>query len=110
VDREVPLNPRRTPVVVQAWLDGDATMTDAARGENARDVEFWNRLNKEAEARRHMRTPVHVQQRIMEAIPRNSPTVESGWLQRDSHMSNGVLLVAGAVMIGLGALAVLLLM
>jgi hypothetical protein len=108
-DREVPLNPRRTPVVVQAWLDGEATMTDAARGDNARDVEFWNRLNREAEERRHMRTPVHVQQRIMESIPKGSPVVESGWLQRESHVSNGVLVVVGAVMLGLGVLAALVL-
>jgi hypothetical protein len=104
-DREVPLNPRRTPAVVQAWLDGDTTMADAARGSSQRDVEFWNRINEQAEERRRMRTPVHVQQRIMDALPRSTPVAESSWLQRESHVSNGMLLVIGAVMVGLGILA-----
>jgi hypothetical protein len=108
-DREVPLNPRRTPAVVQAWLDGEVTMADAARGEGANDVDFWNRLNEQAEERRHMRTPVHVQQRILEAIPRSAPRAESGWFQRQVHISNGMLVVIGAVMVGLGAAAAILL-
>jgi hypothetical protein len=107
-DREVPLNPRRTPAVVQAWLDGEATMADAVRGDAAKDVEFWNRLNEQAEERRHMRTPVHVQQRIMESLPRSSPTAESGWFQRDSHLSVGNLVMLGAAMIGLGVVAAML--
>ena len=107
-DREVPLNPRRTPAVVQAWLDGEVTMADAVRGDAAKDVEFWNRLNEQAEERRHMRTPVHVQQRIMEAIPRSAPVAESSWFQRQSHVSNGALIAIGAAMIGLGALAAML--
>jgi hypothetical protein len=107
-DREVPLNPRRTPAVVQAWLDGEATMADALRGDATKDVEFWNRLNEQAEERRHMRTPVHVQQRIMEAIPRSAPVAESGWFQRQSHVSNGMMVVIGAAMVGLGVVAALL--
>ncbi len=108
-DREVPLTPRRTPAVVQAWLDGEVTMADAVRGDAAKDVEFWNRLNEQAEERRHMRTPVHVQQRIMEAIPRSAPVTESGWLQRQSQVSNGMLVVVGATMVGLGVVAALML-
>jgi hypothetical protein len=107
-DREVPLTSRRTPAVVQAWLDGEVTMADAVRGDAAKDVEFWNRLNEQAEERRHMRTPVHVQQRIMEAIPRSAPVVESGWFQRQSHVSNGMLVVIGATMVGLGVIAALM--
>jgi hypothetical protein len=108
-DREVPLNPRRTPAVVQAWLDGEVSMADAVRGGSSRDVEFWNRINEQAEERRHMRTPVHVQQRIMEAIPRSASVTESGWLQRESHVSNGKLVLIGAVMVAAGALVALLL-
>ena len=108
-DREVPLNPRRTPAVVQAWLDGEVSMVEAARGEGAKDVEFWNKLNEQAEERRHMRTPVHVQQRIMEAIPKSAPTVESGWFQKDSHLSNGMLMLYGLAIAGLGILAATLL-
>jgi hypothetical protein len=107
-DREVPLNPRRTPAVVQAWLDGEATMADAVRAEAGKDVEFWNRLNEQAEERRHMRTPVHVQQRIMEAIPRSAPASESGWLQRQSHLSNGALVAIGVAMLGAGIAAALM--
>jgi hypothetical protein len=107
-DREVPLNPRRTPAVVQAWLDGEVSMADAIRADAGKDVEFWNRLNEQAEERRHMRTPVHVQQRIMEAIPRSSPASESSWLQRQTHVSNVMLIGLGAAMLGLGVVAALL--
>ena len=108
-DREVPLNPRRTPAAVHAWLDGEASMADAVRAEASKDVEFWNRLNEQAEERRHMRTPVHVQQRIMEAIPRSSPVTESGWFQRQTQLSNGMLVVIGVAMVGLGVAAALML-
>jgi hypothetical protein len=108
-DREVPLNPRRTPAVVQSWLDGEVSMSDASRADTSRDVEFWNRLNEQAEERRRMRTPVHVQQRIMEAIPKGTPAIDSGWFQRDSHLSNGMLIVVGAAVAGLGVAAALLL-
>ena len=109
-DREVPLNPHRTPAVVQAWLDGEVSMTEAARGEGAKDVEFWNRINEQAEARRHMRTPVHVQQRIMEAIPKGAtPSVESGWMQKDSHLSNGALVMIGAAVLAVGIVVAMIL-
>ena len=108
-DREVPLHPRRTPAVVQAWLDGEVSMNDAIRADAGKDVEFWNRLNEQAEERRHMRTPVHVQQRIMEAIPRSAPVTESGWFQRQSHVSNGMLVVIGVAMVGIGVVAALML-
>jgi hypothetical protein len=85
-------------------------MADAARGESGKDVEFWNRLNEQAQERRHMRTPVHVQQRIMEAIPKSAPDTSSGWFQQDSHLSNGVMLLAGAALVGLGVLAAMLLL
>lgn len=109
IDREVPLNPRRTPAVVQAWLDGEVSMVDAARGDGSRDVEFWNRINEQAEERRHMRTPVHVQQRIMESIPKSAPSTDSGWFQRDSHLSNGMLMAIGVAVAGLGVFGAMLL-
>lgn len=108
-DREVPLNPRRTPAVVQAWLDGEVSMVDASRGDTGSDVEFWNRLNEQAAERRHMRTPVHVQQRIMQAIPQAAPSAETSWFQRDSHLSYGKLLLAGAALVSVAIAAAILL-
>jgi hypothetical protein len=108
-DREVPLNPRRTPAVVHAWLDGEVSLADASRGDTGRDVEFWSRINEQANERRHMRTPVHVQQRIIEAIPKSSPAAaEAGWFTRDAHISNGALVLIGVAMAAVGLLAAML--
>ena len=68
-DREVPRGTRRTPQTVQAWLDGDLPEAAVRRGDTARDVDFWRRIETEVDQRRRMKTPAYVQERIMQALP-----------------------------------------
>ena len=100
-DREVPIGHRRTPAAVQAWLDGDLPEAAVRRGDMTKDVEFWERVNEEADRRRRMRTPAHVYQQIMDALPQTTPTVITPWWRRPFALTP-----AAAVATGLGILAV----
>jgi hypothetical protein len=102
-DREVPLGKHRTPQAVQAWLDGDLPEAAARRGAAAEDVDFWKRINEESEKRRRMRTPVHVQQRIMEALPQTTPRVITPWWRRPLAVTPSKLLLVGLGILALGA-------
>lgn len=101
-DREVPLSRRTTPPAVHAWLDGELPESAVRRGDYARDVEFWSRINEAAEARREVRTPVHVQAAIMAALPQSAPQVISPWYRREFVVSP---LAALGAAVGLVALA-----
>ncbi|HUF28605.1 MAG TPA: hypothetical protein VMM18_16620 [Gemmatimonadaceae bacterium] len=101
-DREVPLRRRTTPAAVHAWLDGELPETAVRRGEHARDVELWKQITREAESRRAVRTPAHVQAAIMSAIPQTAPQAISPWYRREFVISP--LAALGAAM-GLVALA-----
>ena len=69
-DREVPIGPPPTAIAdaVHAWLDGDGTESAARRGDGARDVELWRRLEADVVRRRRLRTPPGLEQRVMAAI------------------------------------------
>jgi hypothetical protein len=109
-DREVPLNRHRTPALVHAWLDGDVAEAEVRQGEMVRDVEFWNRISEQSEARRQMRTPVHLQARIMEALPQTAQvTSAEPWYQRSLEVSPLVAAAVGATMLAIGAAAAILL-
>jgi hypothetical protein len=88
-DREVPLGggeaeeARILAPSVHAWLDGELPETTARRGTAARDVEFWNRINTEAERRRRLKTPAHVQAQIMAALPQTAPQIITPWFRRE---------------------------
>lgn len=101
-DREVPLHRRTTPAAVHAWLDGELPESAVRRGEHARDVEFWSRITRAAEARREVRTPAHVQAAIMAALPQSAPQVISPWYRREFVVSP---LAALGTAVGLVALA-----
>lgn len=101
-DREIPLGKHRTPQSVQAWLDGDLPEAAARRGAAAEDVDFWKRINEETEKRRRMRTPVHVQQRIMEALPQTTPRIITPWWRRPLAMTPTTLLLVGLGILALG--------
>jgi hypothetical protein len=76
-DREVPLPGAElgsTPAAVHAWLDGEATESEA-RLADAKQVALWNRIETETSARRRMVTPAHVQASIMNALPAATPTL-----------------------------------
>ncbi len=87
-DREVPLGQtepesRVLATAVHAWLDGELPEASVRRGETARDVEFWKRLNDESERRRRMSTPVHLETRIMQALPQTAPAIITPWWSRE---------------------------
>src|SRR5918911_3864169 len=100
-DREVPIRRRRTPAAIHAWLDGDLPEAAVRRGDMAKDVEFWDHINEEADERRRMRTPAHVYQQIMDALPQTTPTVITPWWRRPFAVTPVI-----AAAIGLGILAV----
>ena len=102
-DREVPLGKHRTPLAVQAWLDGDLPEAAARRAAAAEDVDFWKRINEESEKRRRMRTPVHVQQRIMESLPQTTPRIITPWWRRPLAVTPGKLFLIGLGILALGA-------
>jgi hypothetical protein len=104
-DREVPLGPPSTTLAaaVHAWLDGETPERDARRGDSARDVDFWNRLNEDLESRRHMRTPAGVQARIMDAIPQHAPQLITPWWRREFVVTPSAALIAAATLVVVAA-------
>jgi hypothetical protein len=102
-DREVPIDPHRTPAAIHAWLDGDVAESEVRRGDMVKDVEFWNQIGKQADARRRMRTPAHVQGQIMAAIVGELPGA-TPWLRRPLRVNRGTILIAGAILLALGVM------
>jgi hypothetical protein len=105
-DREVPLGPPSTaiPQAVHAWLDG-ATPERDARGESSKDVEFWKRMEDDLARRRRMRTPAHLNARIMNAIPQHMPQVITPWWRREFVVTPSSALMAIATLIAASAAA-----
>jgi hypothetical protein len=106
-DREVPLGPPTSTIseAVHAWLDGDVPESSVRRGEWSRDVDFWKRMNEDLERRRRMRTPAHVQARIMEAIPQHAPSLLTPWWRREFVMTPSSALVAAATLLAVAVAA-----
>jgi len=103
-DREVPLGRRRTPAAVHAWLDGELPETEVRRGDTQRDVEFWNRIAEQAEARRQMRTPAHLQAQIMAALPQAAPAADTTpWYGKTIELAPVVAILGGAALVAAGA-------
>lgn len=107
-DREVPIGFSVTPAGVHEWLDGELPESEVRRADTARHVEFWNRLNAEAEARRQIRTPAHVQAQIMAAIAPTRATAVEPWFRRSLALNPIVALAAAAALVGLGAVIALM--
>lgn len=109
-DREVPLAPVATLEHIHRWLDGDAPEPTNLRGDQARSVEFWRRLDEETERRRRVVTPPYVAARIMAALPEaGSTTAIAPWWKKDLHLSPATLvaLALGAFSLGVLAMRVL---
>ncbi|HEX8718794.1 MAG TPA: hypothetical protein VF722_17635 [Gemmatimonadaceae bacterium] len=85
---------------IHAWLDGEVPESAVRRADTAHDVEFWNRIEKDVEVRRQMKTPVHVYAQIMDSLPEKVPQVTPWW--RTEHAVSPMLLIAA----GVGLLAV----
>ena len=101
-DREVPLPRHQIPAAVQAWLDGDLPESAARHADAKGDVEFWLRVDREMQARRELKTPAHVYQQIMDALPQDAPEVEASLWRRPIMVSPAVALAtaAGAFAVG----------
>jgi hypothetical protein len=106
-DREVPLSqPDTTRVLspaIHAWLDGELPEAAVRRGEMQRDVEFWKLMAQVTESRRHVSTPAHVQQRIMDALPHNPPQLITPWYRREFVLTPATALGAAGALIALTA-------
>ena len=100
-DREVPLGPPSTTIsqAVHAWLDGSTPERDARRGEWSKDVDFWKRMEDDLARRRRMRTPPHLNARIMNAIPQHAPQVITPWWRREFVVTPSSALVAMATLV-----------
>ncbi|HEY0928751.1 MAG TPA: hypothetical protein VGE27_02430 [Gemmatimonas sp.] len=71
-DREVPLPGMGASTggadIIHQWLDGETAEADARRAD-ARQVEFWKRVDQDTDRMRRMKTPAHVAANIMAALP-----------------------------------------
>lgn len=72
-DREVPLLTGNPYAAMHRWLDGEATLAEANRGEAARYVELWRRIGAESDRVRHAKAPAGLTDRIMAALPDAAP-------------------------------------
>jgi len=85
-DREVPL-PAASPAfdTMHRWLDGEATEQEARRSEGGRYVDLWQRVGEEATERRQLAAPAGLADRIMLALPTETPRAawrfRFGWPQ-----------------------------
>ncbi|HJR40561.1 MAG TPA: hypothetical protein VJ812_00645 [Gemmatimonadaceae bacterium] len=93
---------------MHAWLDGDLPEAAVRRGDTAKQVEFWKELNSEADKRRHMRTPPHVYQQIMDSLPQTTPRVITPWWRRQFAMTPALALALSTGMLILGAAVTML--
>lgn len=78
-DREVPL-PGMTAAdgkaeTVQMWLDGEATEADA-RQSNDKAVEFWMRVQHDADQMHQVKAPAHLAANIMAALAPKAPLAD----------------------------------
>jgi len=106
-DREVPLARPDTARVlspaIHAWLDGELPEAVVRRGDTQRDVEFWKRMAQATETRRHLVTPTHVQQRIMDALPHTVPQLIPPWWRREFVITPATALGAAGALVALTA-------
>ena len=106
-DREVPLaqpdTGRLLSPAIHAWLDGELPEAAVRGGDTQRDVEFWKRMAQVTETRRHLSTPAHVQQRIMDALPHTVPQLITPWWRREFVITPAAALGAAGALIALTA-------
>jgi len=73
-------------------------------GDMERHVDFWRHVEREAHARRQMRTPVHVYRQIMDALPQTTPSVITPWWRRPREVTPVTALAVTAGLLGAGML------
>ncbi|HET9013890.1 MAG TPA: hypothetical protein VFN38_18825, partial [Gemmatimonadaceae bacterium] len=106
-DREVPLGPPRSTIAdaVHAWLDGDATESQARRGGAGREVDFWKRLDEDLAVRRRLRTPAYLPTQIMNALPMHAPTLITPWWRREFVVTPSNAIVVATTLVVMAAAA-----
>ena len=109
-DREVPLPSRKEATsVMHQWLDGEIPEAAVRAVGGEREVRLWNALGTELEVRRQIAAPVGLADRIMAALPQNTPTVITPWYSRPLEVTPAVAAGMGATLLAFGlALGVLL--
>ncbi len=103
-DREVPLAPVATMDHIHRWLDGEAPEPTGMRGDQARSLEFWRRLDEETDRRRRVVTPPHLAARVMAALPETASGMAiAPWYKKDMNLSPAavIALAIGAFSLGL---------
>ncbi len=97
---------RRTPPAtpaVQAWLDGEASRDGLASADEQETAAFWTKVNDEAEMLRRRKTPIHVQQKILGALPSEPAKAPAQAASGSISLTPTVAIALGAVLVALGA-------
>ena len=104
-DREVPIPSSGGTSVLHQWLDGDVGVAVVRATQGGNDaVDLWTKIHDEAETLRSRTTPLYVHKRIMDSLPDDTYRGHHPWYKRSISMNPAVLLVAAAVLLGIGAL------
>jgi len=97
---------RRTPPAtpaVQAWLDGEASREGLASADEQETAAFWTKVNDEAEMLRRRKTPIHVQQKILGALPSEPPKAPARAGSGSISLSPTVAIALAAGLVAIGA-------
>jgi len=94
--------PPATPAV-QAWLDGEAGREGLASADEQETAAFWTKVNDEAAVLGRRKTPIHVQQKILAALPSERAKVPERTATRSISLTPTVAIALGAVLVALGA-------
>ena len=94
--------PPATPAV-QAWLDGEAGREGLASADEQETAAFWTKVNDEAEMLRRRKTPIHVQQKILTALPSEPAKAPARAASRAISLSPTVAIALGAGLVAIGA-------
>ena len=107
-DREVSISGQEsesrvlTPAV-HGWLDGELPEASLRRNEGTQDIEFWKRISAETERRRRLRTPAHLEARIMEALPHTAPQIITPWWHREFVITPATAVTSAGALVALTA-------
>jgi hypothetical protein len=91
--------------MLHEWLDGEVDAMRASETEGNSKVELWTRINAESEMLRRRVTPVHVQQRIMAALP-DTPGTATNWWKQQVTLTPVSALAIGVALLAIGALVI----
>ena len=97
---------RRTPPAtpaVQAWLDGEAGRDGLATADEQETAAFWTKVNDEAEMLRRRKTPIHVQQKILGALPNEPAKAPARGASGGISLSPTVAIALAAGLLAIGA-------